>query len=69
MAGEYRAVLVGSNGTAALLRGELDGLRLVMTPAGTVQTAGQMGTIHVVWDATEPNAVRWINEASVNGGP
>lgn len=66
---EYRAVLVDSNGTAALLRGEIEGSRLVMTPAGTVQTAGQIGTIRVVWDATDPTAVRWINEASVNGGP
>ena len=66
---EYRAVLVDSNGTAALLRGAIEGSRLVMTPAGAVQTAGEMGTIRVVWDATDPTAVRWMNEASVNGGP
>jgi hypothetical protein len=66
---EYRAVLVDSNGTAALLHGAIDGPRLVMTPVGTVATAGQMGTLRLVWDATDPQAVVWRNEASVDGGP
>src|SRR4051794_36636773 len=61
---EYRAVLVDSNGTATLLRGKLVGSRLVMTPAGAVQAAGQTGMIRVVWDATDPVAIRWTNEAS-----
>lgn len=68
-ADEYRAVLVDSNGTAALLSGAIEGSRLVMTPEGAVPTAGQTGTIRVIWDATDPRAVRWINEASINGGP
>jgi hypothetical protein len=69
IAREYRAVLVDSNGTATLLRGAIDGARLVMTPVGTVATAGQMGTLRLVWDATDPQAVVWRNEASVDGGP
>ena len=64
---EYRAVLVDSNGTAAMLRGTIDGARLIMTPYGAVQAAGQTATIRIVWDATEPRAVRWTNEASLDG--
>lgn len=68
-ASEYRAVLADSNGTTAQLRGTIDGTRLCMTPIGAVPTAGQTGTIRVIWDATDPAAVHWINEASINGGP
>jgi hypothetical protein len=69
VAHEYRAALVDSNGTSTLLRGEIDGPTLVMTPVGLLQAAGQMADMRFVWDATDPQAVRWRSEASVNGGP
>ena len=65
----YRAVLVDNNGTAALLHGTIDGQRLVMTPVEPVPAAGQLAALRLIWDASDPGAVHWRNEASVNGSP
>jgi uncharacterized protein DUF1579 len=69
VAQEYRAVLVDSNGVATMMRGELNGPIFVMTPAEPVRAAGQMASVRFTWDATDPKAVKWCTEASVNGGP
>ena len=66
---EYRAILVDNNGVSALLRGEMDGPKLVMTPLNHLQASGQQVALRFVWDATDPNAVLWRNEVSVAGGP
>lgn len=66
---EYRAILADSNGVSALLRGEIVGAELVMTPIGLAPGAGQMAALRFVWDATDPGAVLWRNEASIDGSP
>ncbi|MBK9713061.1 MAG: DUF1579 family protein [Kouleothrix sp.] len=66
---EYRAVLVDSNGIVSILRGEMQGDTFTMTPLTAVQAAGEAATIRLVWDAADPQALRWLNEASINGGP
>lgn len=66
---EYRAVLVDSNGVSALLRGEIDGRRLVMTPIGLAPGAGQVASLRFIWEVLESGEVTWRNEASIDGSP
>jgi hypothetical protein len=63
-AGEYRATYVDNNGSAALLRGRLEGTRFVMETLGTEAVRNRM-----VWELLEPERVRWRNEWSAGGGP
>lgn len=69
LAREYRGVLVDSNGVTGIMRGELRGATFTMTPMTEVQAAGQPAVIRLIWDAGDPQALHWRNEASINGGP
>jgi hypothetical protein len=62
--GEYRATLADNYGHADVMRGHLAGDRLVfetLTP-GPVR-------LRLVWDATDPTDITWVNECSVDGAP
>jgi hypothetical protein len=61
---EYRAVLADNYGHADVLRGQIDGDRLVYETFGDGAVE-----LRLVWDLSEPEAAVWSNERSVAGGP
>jgi hypothetical protein len=63
-AGEYRATYVDNNGSAALLRGWIEGKRFVieLVGDGTVQN-------RMEWTLLEPGCVKRRNDRSIAGGP
>lgn len=69
MAGEYRAVLAESNGALALLRGDLEGDTLTMTPVERLAKDGVPVDFRFVWDAGDPQRLAWRTEFSAAGGP
>jgi len=59
---EYRATLADTYGHADVMRGHVDGDRLVfetLTPGPAV--------LRLTWDAADPQAIVWRNEASPDG--
>lgn len=61
---DYVAFLADNCGHAGLMRGFISGDRMVlMTPEDGP------ARFRITWDATDPAAVRWIDEVSVGGGP
>jgi hypothetical protein len=63
-AGEYRATYVDNNGSAALLRGWIEGPRFIVELMGDAQMRNRME-----WALLAGGGVRWRNEGSVAGGP
>jgi hypothetical protein len=63
-AGEYRATYVDNTGSAALLRGRVEGARFVMETLGAAAVQNRFA-----WELLAPGRVRWRNECSIGGGP
>jgi hypothetical protein len=61
---EYRAAGVDSNGNSFLFGGKIEGNRLVMESLGDPPVK-----LRFIWDITDPKAVKWRNEMSINKGP
>jgi len=62
--GEYRATLADNYGHADVMRGVIDGDRLVFETIGDPPAR-----LRLVWDLTDPAAMTWRNEMSVGGAP
>lgn len=63
-AGEYRATLADCYGHADVMRGRLDGDRLIF------ETIGEPAVrLRLTWDAADPGDLLWRNEMSVGGAP
>jgi hypothetical protein len=63
-AGEYRATLTDNYGRADVMRGHIEGDRLIFETLGDVQVR-----LRLEWDLTDPDDARWRNEMSIAGGP
>jgi hypothetical protein len=61
---EYRATVADCYGHAEVLRGRIDGARLVFESTGDPPVR-----IRVTWDASDPDVILWRNESSAGGGP
>lgn len=61
---EYRATVADNYGHAELMRGQIDGYRLIFE---TIEQAPIR--IRLVWDLTDPERLIWRNEMSINGSP
>jgi hypothetical protein len=62
--GEYRATLADCYGHAEVMRGRLDGDRLVFESLGHSEVR-----LRLTWDLTDPGVLRWRNEMSAGGSP
>jgi hypothetical protein len=60
--GDYRATTADSYGHAAVLRGRIDGDRLVFE---TVDREARV-RLRMTWDASQPTRLTWRNESSVD---
>ncbi len=67
LAREYRAVGVDTNGSALIFKCKIEGR--VFTLATDAIVAGRPAKLRMRQDYTDPNAVLWKNEFSVNDGP
>jgi hypothetical protein len=63
-ANEYRATLADNYGHAEVMRGLIDGDRLIFESVAEAPVR-----IRLVWDLTDPNLLIWRNEMSVAGSP
>lgn len=61
---EYRAVGVDSNGVSFLFKGRIEGDKLIMESTGESPAKLRFTT-----DASNPNAIKWKNEISMDNGP
>jgi uncharacterized protein DUF1579 len=61
---EYRATHADNYGHAGVMRGHIDGDRLVFESEDA-----EAVRLRMVWDASDPADITWRNEASVGGGP
>lgn len=61
---EYRATLADNYGHADVMRGRIDGDRLVFESIGTPPAR-----LRLTWDASSATDITWRNEISVNGAP
>lgn len=61
---EYRATVADCYGHAEVMRGHIEGDRLVFE-----STDDPPVRIRLVWDLTDPAHITWRNELSVAGGP
>jgi hypothetical protein len=62
--GEYRATLADNYGHADVMRGSIDGDRLVFETTGDRPVK-----LRLTWDLTNPDDMTWRNEFSVGGAP
>lgn len=62
--GEYRATVADCYGHADVLRGRIEGDRLIFETIGEPPVR-----LRLVWDVTDPARVIWRNEMSVAGSP
>ena len=62
--GEYRATIADNYGHADVMRGWIDGDRLIFETVGDPPVR-----LRLVWDASHPTDLTWRNEMSVGGGP
>jgi hypothetical protein len=60
--GEYRATLADNYGHADVMRGHIDGDRLVFE-----SIAGGPVRLRMTWDASDPASITWRNESSMDG--
>lgn len=63
-AGEYRATVADCYGHAEILRGRIDGDRLVFTSTGEPAVR-----LRLTWELVDEDTLLWRNEAAVNAGP
>jgi hypothetical protein len=63
-AGEYRATLADNYGRSDVMRGVVEGDRLIFETLGEQEVK-----IRLVWDAADPAELGWRNEMSVFGSP
>jgi hypothetical protein len=63
-AGDYVAFQADNCGHAVVLRGRIEGDRLVLATSEDAPVR-----FRVTWDLTDPATPRWIDEVSVAGGP
>jgi len=63
-AAEYRATFNDNYGHAGVMRGRIDGDRLVYESVGDSPVR-----LRMTWDVSDPGSAVWTNEASVAGGP
>jgi hypothetical protein len=61
---EYRATIADCYGHADVMRGWIDGDRLIFETIGEPPVR-----LRLVWDVSDPNAMVWRNEMSVAGAP
>jgi hypothetical protein len=61
--GEYRAVLADNYGHADVMRGHIEGDRLIFENA-----ADGLMRLRMTWDASDSEHITWTNEASMGGG-
>jgi hypothetical protein len=59
---EYRATYVDNNGSAAVLRGRIDGARFI------IEMAEGAARNRMVWELLDFGLVKWRNECSIDGG-
>jgi hypothetical protein len=59
---EYRATLADNYGRADVMRGRIDGDRLVFE---TLTAAPPL--LRLTWDASDPETITWTNQASLDG--
>jgi hypothetical protein len=62
--GEYRATIADCYGHADVMRGWIDGDRLIFETIGDPPVR-----LRLVWDLTDPAQMTWRNEMSVAGAP
>ena len=62
--GEYRGLHADNYGHAGVMRGHLEGDVLTFESIGATPVR-----LRMVWDLTNPAAMTWRNEMSVNGAP
>lgn len=62
--GEYRATFADNYGHAGVMRGWIDGDRLVFESIGEPAVR-----LRLTWDASDPADITWRNEMSVTGAP
>jgi hypothetical protein len=61
---EYRATIADNYGHADVMRGQIDGDRLVFESIGDPPVR-----LRLTWDASDPTDITWRNEMSVGGAP
>ncbi len=64
IAREYKAVGVDSNGVSFQFKGQIEGDKLIMESTGESPAKLRFTT-----DASDPNAIKWKNEISIDNGP
>jgi hypothetical protein len=64
VSGEYRATIADCYGHADVLRGWIDGDRLIFETIGD-----PLVRLRLEWDATDPASLTWRNEISVSRSP
>lgn len=64
MNGEYRATMADNYGHAGVMRGNIEGDRLVFESLGDAPVR-----IRLTWNAADPADITWRNEMSVGGSP
>jgi Protein of unknown function (DUF1579) len=62
--GEYRATLADNYGHTDVMHGWIEGERLTFESIGDSPVR-----LRLVWDASDPDDLRWRNEMSVSGAP
>ena len=60
--GDYRATIADNYGHAAVMRGRINGARLVFETVGEAPPR-----LRMTWDASDPARLTWRNESSVDG--
>jgi len=61
---EYRATMADNYGHADVMRGHIDGDRLVFESIGDSPVR-----LRLTWDASDPTDITWRNEMSAGGSP
>lgn len=66
---EYRAVAFDGNGRSGLFRGKIEGNKLTWISMSDMTIMGKSVRLRFIQDSTDPKAIIWINEQSINNGP
>jgi hypothetical protein len=65
---EYRASIFDNMATTTSMKGKIDGTKLIMESPEQMMM-GQPMKVRLTWDATDPKAIKFIEERSTKGGP
>jgi hypothetical protein len=63
----YRGAMVDSSGVATTMHGKIEGEKITWESASAVMMAGQPSKVRMSMDATDPNAIKFIGEHTMNG--